>query len=105
VNLIGFIRDRARHYRCISCSQLLGTGCEVNVLSQNEGHCSAEITCGRCGFSFVAVFVIARRRHPDGVPRGAREPISADELLELHERLRDFDGSLAELGHQPSQRT
>lgn len=104
MNLMGLIRERARHYRCVSCWQPLGPSCQVNLLSQNQAHCTAEVTCPRCGFSFVAVFVIARRKHPDGLPTGTREPITADELLDLHEQLEPFRGSLKDLFHLPTSR-
>ncbi len=102
MNVLSLIKERARHYRCASCWQPLGANCQVNVLSQNQAHCTAEVTCPRCGFRFVAVFVLTRRKHPDGLPKGPREPISADELLDIHEHLEAFSGSLKDLCRLPT---
>jgi hypothetical protein len=96
VNLIGLIRERARNYRCVNCAQTLGE-CEVRLLSQKDAHCTVEVTCGNCGFTFIAVLLLKPKTHPDGLPKHAQEPISSDDLLDVHERLKEFDGSFTEL--------
>lgn len=97
MNLIALIKERARNYKCLACSQALAD-CRVNLLNETAGHCTVEVTCARCGVSFVAVLLLKKARHPDGLPRTAKEgPISGDELLDLHQHLQSFHGSLKEL--------
>ena len=102
MNLVAMIRERARHYRCVSCWQLLGANCQVNILAQSEGHCTAEVTCGKCAFSFIAVFAVKRRKHPEGLPKNISEPISSDELLDVHEYLTSSTASLKDLFRLPT---
>ena len=96
MNLIGLIKERARYYRCLSCSKALA-GCDVALLSQSDAHCTVKVTCAHCQASFVAVLLFRRRPHPEGLPQTAQDPISGDEMLELHELLEDFQGPLPDL--------
>ena len=96
MNLIALIKERAKYYKCLACSQAL-SNCEVNVLSQNDNHCTVEVTCGNCGVSFVAVLLLRRPKHPDGVPKDLEEPISGDELLDVHRMLTQHSGRLDQL--------
>jgi hypothetical protein len=48
--------------------------------------------------SFVAVLLLKKAKHPDGIPKAAGEgPITSDELLDVHERMKAFNGSMKEL--------
>jgi hypothetical protein len=97
VNLIALIKERAKYYKCLACSQALAD-CQVKLLSEADGHCTVEVTCANCGVSFVAVLLLKKAKHPDGLPKAAGEgPISGDELLDLHESLKSFNGSMKEL--------
>lgn len=98
MNLIGLIKERARNYRCVSCAETLGD-CDVRLLSQKGVHCTVEVTCGNCGFTFIAVLLVRRKTHPDGLPKNLEEPITSDDLLDVHEQLKGFDGSFSELIH------
>ncbi|GAC1484032.1 MAG: hypothetical protein PVSMB9_09910 [Candidatus Dormibacteria bacterium] len=97
MNLIALIKERAKHYKCLACSQPLAD-CQVSLLNETDGHCTVEVTCASCGVNFVAVLLLKKAKHPDGLPRAAREgPISGDELLDLHQELQSFHGSLKDL--------
>jgi hypothetical protein len=97
VNLIALIKERAKDYKCLACSQVLA-GCEVSLLNESDGHCTVEVTCANCSVSFVAVLLLRKGKHPDGLPEAARrEPISGDELLDVHQHLEQFNGSLKDL--------
>lgn len=97
VNLIALIKERAKYYKCLACSQALAD-CQVNLLNESDGHCTVEVTCANCGVSFVAVLLLKKAKHPDGLPKAAKEgPISGDELLDLHQQLQSFNGPLTEL--------
>jgi hypothetical protein len=96
MNLIALIKERAKYYKCLACSQALAD-CDVKLLNESPAHCTVEVTCGRCGVSFVAV-LLKQRKHPDGLPKAAAgEPISGDELVEVHQQLKDFSGPLDQL--------
>jgi len=96
VDLIALIKERARHHNCLSCSRALA-GCEVTLLSQDRSHCTVSVTCASCGASFIAVILLRRRPHPEGAPAGIDSAISGDELVDLHQRLRDHRGRLTDL--------
>jgi len=97
VNLIALIKERAKYYKCLACSQALAN-CRVSLLSEGDGHCTVEVTCANCGVGFVAVLLLKKGKHPDGVPDAAAAgPISSDELLDVHQHLDAFNGSLADL--------
>ena len=97
VNLIALIKERAKYYKCLACSQALAD-CQVSLLNESDGHCTVEVTCANCGVSFVAVLLLKKAKHPDGLPRAAREgPISGDEMLDVHQHLQAFNGPLKEL--------
>lgn len=97
MNLIALIKERAKYYKCLACSQALAD-CEVKLLNEADGHCTVEVTCANCGVSFVAVLLLKKARHPEGLPKVAREgPISGDELLDVHEQMKAFNGSLKDL--------
>ncbi len=97
MNLIALIKERAKYYKCLACSQALAD-CQVKLLNEADGHCTVEVTCANCGVSFVAVLLLKKARHPDGLPKAAREgPISGDELLDVHEHMKAFSGSLIDL--------
>jgi hypothetical protein len=97
VNLIALIKERAKYYKCLACSQTLAD-CHVKLLNEAEGHCTVEVTCASCGVSFVAVLLLKKAKHPDGLPKAAEEgPISSDEMLDVHEYMKAFHGSIKEL--------
>jgi hypothetical protein len=104
VNLIALIKERAKYYRCLACSQVLAD-CQVKLLNEADGHCTVEVTCANCGVSFVAVLLLKKAKHPDGLPKAAEEgPISSDEMLDVHEFMKAFNGPLRELVHwRPSR--
>jgi hypothetical protein len=105
VNLIALIKERAKYYKCLACSQALAD-CQVKLLNEADGHCTVEVTCASCGVSFVAVLLLKKEKHPDGLPKAAEAgPISSDELLDVHEYLKAFSGTMRELTRwRPSRR-
>jgi len=105
VNLIALIKERAKYYKCLACSQALAD-CQVKLLNEADGHCTVEVTCANCGVSFVAVLLLKKAKHPDGLPKAASDgPISGDEMLDVHQYMKAFSGSMKELarGRPPRQ--
>lgn len=104
MNLIALIKERAKYYKCMACSQAL-TDCQVKLLNEADGHCTVEVTCANCSVSFVAVLLLKKAKHPDGLPKAAEEgPISTDEMIDVHQYMKAFNGSLRELARGRSSR-
>ena len=108
VSIIDFIRDRARFYNCPVCGRSL-KGCDVQVLSHEDERFHLQVTCAQCQVTFIVVLAIAGGAvdEIEGVtadaaeePVAVAEPISVDEILDLHLYLKNFQGSLTELIHQ-----
>src|SRR5438445_7965550 len=109
MSIIEFIRDRARFYNCPVCGRSL-KGCDIQVLSHEEERFHLQVTCAQCQVTFIVVLAIAGGaveeieavEAADVVEAApAREPISVDEILDLHLYLKNFQGTLKELIHQP----
>ena len=111
MSIIEFIRDRARFYNCPVCGRSL-KGCDVQVLSHEEERFHLQVTCAQCQVTFIVVLAIAGgavdeiegvepKGQPAPAPAPAREPISVDEILDVHIFLKTFQGTLKELAHQP----
>ena len=109
MSIIEFIRDRARFYNCPVCGRSL-KGCEVQVLSHEEERFHLQVTCVQCQVTFIVVLAIAggavediERIEAESAiePVAAREPISVDEMIDLHLMLKSFQGTLTELIQQP----
>ena len=112
MSIIDFIRDRARFYNCPVCGRSL-KGCDVQVLSHEDERFHLQVTCAQCQVTFIVVLAIAggaltdptdevETASPEPVeePVAAAEPISVDEILDLHLYLKGFQGTLTDLVHQ-----
>ena len=109
MSIIEFIRDRARFYNCPVCGRSL-KGCDVQVLSHEEERFHLQVTCAQCQVTFIVVLAIAggaveeiEKSIPEPVtePIASVEPISIDEILDLHLYLKNFQGTFKELIQQP----
>ena len=109
MSIIEFIRDRARFYNCPVCGRSL-KGCDVQVLSHEDESFRLQVTCAQCQVTFIVVLAIAGgalseiEAEMESAPEPAgtvAEPISVDEILDLHLYLKSFQGTLTELIHQP----
>src|ERR1700687_874343 len=109
MGIIEFIRDRARFYNCPVCGRSL-KGCDVQVLSHEEERFHLQVTCAQCQVTFIVVLAIAGGAveeiekaipEPAGEPMAAAEPITVDEILDLHLYLKNFQGTLTELTQLP----
>ena len=109
MSIIEFIRDRARFYNCPVCGRSL-KGCDVQVLSHEEERFHLQVTCAQCQVTFIVVLAIAGGAveeiekaipEPAMEPVASAEPISVDEILDLHLYLKNFQGTFKELIQQP----
>ena len=117
MSIFEFIRDRARFYNCPVCGRSL-KGCDIQVLSHEEERFHLQVTCVQCQVTFIVVLAIAggaveevesveapgaaalvNKVERDLEP--APEPISVDEILDVHLYLKSFQGTLTDLLHQP----
>jgi len=109
MSIIEFIRDRARFYNCPVCGRSLKC-CDIQVLSHEEERFHLQVTCAQCQVTFIVVLAIAGgavdeietvETPAEEELAPSREPISVDEILDLHLYLKNFQGTLKELIHQP----
>ncbi len=109
MSIIEFIRDRARFYNCPVCGRSL-KGCDVQVLSQEDERFHLQVTCAQCQVTFIVVLAIAGAAveeiesivpEPHDEPVRSPEPISVDEILDLHLFLKGYQGTLKELTQLP----
>lgn len=109
MSIIEFIRDRARFYNCPVCGRSL-KGCDVQVLSHENERFHLQVTCAQCQVTFIVVLAIAGGAvdeigamvpEPAAEPVVEAEPISVDEILDLHLYLKNFQGTLKELFQLP----
>ena len=109
MSIIEFIRDRARFYNCPVCGRSL-KGCDVQVLSHENERFHLQVTCAQCQVTFIVVLAIAGGAvdeieaitpEPSDEPAVEAEPISVDEILDLHLYLKNFQGTLKELIQLP----
>ena len=113
MSIIDFIRDRARFYNCPVCGRNL-KGCDIKLLSQEEERFHIQVTCAQCQVTFIVVLAIAggavdemetsaTSKEPKEAAAAAStpDPISVDEILDVHLYLKSFQGTLRELVQQP----
>jgi hypothetical protein len=111
MSIIEFIRDRARFYNCPVCGRSL-KGCDIQVLSHEEEKFNLQVTCAQCQVTFIVVLAVAggaveevesvetiHAAHVESEP----EPISVDEILDVHLYLKSFQGTLTDLLQQPDR--
>ncbi len=119
MSIIDLIRDRARFYNCPVCGRSL-KGCDIQVLSHEDERFHLQVTCAQCQVTFIVVLAIAGGGVDDlekiaadiepvaetvaMVEASARgellpdpEPITIDEILDVHLYLKDFQGTLKDL--------
>jgi hypothetical protein len=113
MDLLELLRSQAKRYRCSACGKSMAD-CDINILAQQGNRALVRVTCTSCNDENLLQIVFqsegaegeeetlappVRRRRPtidEGRPEVA-EPISSDELLDVHAMLRDHEGELAEL--------
>jgi hypothetical protein len=115
MSIIEFIRDRARFYNCPVCGRSL-KGCDIQVLSHEHERFHLQVTCAQCQVTFIVVLAIAggaveevESVETETEAHGSRfeaavpepDPISVDEILDVHLYLKSFQGTLKDLLHQP----
>lgn len=103
MDILALMRERAGDYDCPKCNAAL-EGCELHMLREDDPQYTVQVTCASCRISFIVVLQVRDRSGADTPPDDVEPvgplpapPIAADELLDLHELLRDHDGPLSAL--------
>ncbi|MHB1524208.1 MAG: hypothetical protein ACYCS9_10040 [Candidatus Dormibacteria bacterium] len=102
MDIMGFLRQRAGDFRCPVCRRSLAD-CELRQLAHQGPHYTVQVTCRHCSMAFLVALEVQGGAEAEATP-SQMDPISPDELLELHRQLRDFEGPLTELLERPSRR-
>ncbi|MHB8737106.1 MAG: hypothetical protein ACYC9D_00730 [Candidatus Dormibacteria bacterium] len=100
MNIMEFLRERAREYPCPVCSRNL-ENCGVRLLRKSPNHqYTVQVTCPTCRVSFVVILQFegmdAEAAAPSSMAPPA-EPISTDEVLDVRGILANFDGAFRDL--------
>ena len=103
MDLLELLRFQARRYRCSACGENMAD-CGINVLAQQGNRALVRVTCASCNDENLLQIIFqteaeeeAREPLFDEDRPEVEEPISGDELLELHTVLAGHDGSLTDL--------
>lgn len=97
-------------FGCAACGQAYGQG-HIRLIAQREELFFVDLSCDHCGSQAVAIVTIqidgdratleggelvrVDDSDPDAVPDGP--PVSADDVLDVHDLLDDFDGDVHQL--------
>jgi hypothetical protein len=102
MDLLELLRFQARRYRCSACGENMAD-CGINVLAQQGNRALVRVTCASCNDENLLQIIFQtegdEERRPvidEGIPE-VGEPISADEMLELHTVLAGHEGTLTDL--------
>jgi len=107
VDLPELLRSQAKRYRCARCGQNMAE-CGINVLAQQGNRALVRVTCTACSdenllqiiFQTEGEFTGSEERPrptiDEGIPQ-VPEPITGDEMLQLHELLNNHAGDFTEL--------
>ena len=102
MNILRFLREQAKGYDCSVCGQNHARS-DIRVLGKLESAWIVRVTCAKCHTSFKLLVVVYDERtnvSPVQEPsahrpeRKRRPAVSLDEVLDAHEFLKGYDGSV-----------
>ncbi len=107
MDILAFLRERAGAFRCPMCRRSLAD-CKLRQLDHEGQKYTVEVTCRNCELTFLVALELApndESEAKEGEPElqmlvsseSEAEPISNDELLELHRTLSGHSGPLTAL--------
>ncbi len=103
MDILAFLRERAGAFRCPMCRRSLAD-CRLRQLDHDGSRYTVEVTCSHCELAFLVALELAAGDEAETVESGAEaeveevaEPISSDELLEVHRALDRLSGPLTAL--------
>ena len=102
MDLLELLRFQAKRYRCSACGENMAD-CGINVLAQQGNRALVRVTCASCNDENLLQIIFqteadaeSKPAFDEGMPV-AEDPISGDEVLELHSILAGHQGKLTEL--------
>ncbi|HVC38606.1 MAG TPA: hypothetical protein VNH20_01365 [Candidatus Dormibacteraeota bacterium] len=107
MDILAFLRERAGAFRCPMCRRSLAD-CKLRELDHEGRKYTVEVTCRNCELAFLVALELAPSDESQSEqselevglaapPASEADPISNDELLELHRTLREHAGPLTAL--------
>ena len=102
MDLLELLRFQARRYRCSACGENMAD-CGINVLAQQGNRALVRVTCASCNDENLLQIIFQTEAEDSKVPAidegfpDVADPITGDEMLELHSILASHEGALTEL--------
>jgi len=107
MDILAFLRERAGAFRCPMCRRSLAD-CKLKQLDHEGQKYTVEVTCRNCELAFLVALELASAEDAEGSEdeqevslvgrtEADSDPISNDELLELHRTLSQHSGPLTAL--------
>lgn len=111
-----WLRTQLTSFTCPACGRRY-RGSRIRLLAERDGLYFVDLDCSRCGSRTVAIVTVEQDETDvaiidasdlelavDGEPEhlgeplpAAAAPVTADDVLEMHEFLADFDGDMRKL--------
>jgi hypothetical protein len=107
MDILAFLRERAGAFRCPMCKRSLAD-CRLRQLDHEGQKYTVEVTCRNCELTFLVALELATGDEAEtvdeeqevelvGSAQAEAEPITNDELLEVHRTLSGHAGPLTAL--------
>ena len=102
MDLLELLRFQARRYRCSACGENMAD-CGINVLAQQGNRALVRVTCASCNDENLLQIIFqteAEVKNTPAIDEGTpdvADPITGDEMLELHSLLSSHEGALTDL--------
>ena len=106
MDILPFMHERAAQFSCPRCRHSLAD-CQLRLLQQRGAHYTVQVTCRSCALTLVVALELRSEADAarEAIParRAARPaPVSGEEVLDVHLRLRDHAGPLSDLLRPPA---
>jgi len=105
MNILRTLREEAKKFDCSVCGTNHARS-EIKVLGKLDPAWIVRVTCSSCRTAFKLLVVVEEQKAAvtpvkEETPRASRRPpkqaVTFDDVLDAHERLRDFDGDVSAL--------
>lgn len=99
MNILRFLREHAKGYDCTVCGSN-HAGSEIRVLGKVESAWIVRVTCSNCQTALKLLVVVDERRtsvsrvREERSSERRRPPVTADEVIDAHDYLREFEGDV-----------
>ncbi len=107
MNILRYLREQAKEYRCAACGADHGRS-EIKLVGRVESAWIVRVVCASCRTEFRLLVVVDEAKaaavnqdHPSAVRR--KPPVTPDEVLDAHEFFRTYGGTLADLLAVPAE--